>query len=118
MKILKLDKIPKLSTQNQLWAFYQHQFAGLNEQTPLAQTLGRPQFNAWLMSTRAKKFIILDDNEKISGLAIISSELRHDPLISIPYFRKHFRDKKVFHFPVIAVCRAFARRYSIRFWMN
>src|ERR1700733_15317308 len=99
MKILKLDKVLELRMQDQLWSFYQDQFASLNEQTPLAQTLGRPMFNCWLKSSRAKKFVVTGEGGEISGLAIISSELRHDPLISIPYFRKHFRDKRVFHFP-------------------
>jgi hypothetical protein len=111
MKIVKLDKILELRTQNELWSFYQGQFAALNEETPLAQTLGRQMFNAWLKSSRAKKFVVTGEGGEISGLAILSSELRHDPLISIPYFRKHFRDKKVFHFPVIAICREFARRH-------
>lgn len=111
MKILKLDKILKLGDQNELWSFYQDQFSALNQETPLSQTLGRPQFNSWLKSSRAKKFVVTDEAGAISGLAIISSELRHDPLISVPYFRKHFRDKKVFHFPVIAICRKFALRH-------
>ena len=111
MKIVKLDKILESGIQKRLWSFYQDQFAALNEQTPLSQTLGRPQFNIWLKSSRAKKFVVTGDGGEISGLAIISSELRHDPLISIPYFRKHFRDKRVFHFPVIAVCREFTRRH-------
>jgi hypothetical protein len=107
MKILKLDKILDLGMQNRLWSFYQDQFADLNEQTPLSQTLARPHFNSWLKSSRATKFVVIDDGGKISGFAIISSELRHDPLISIPYFRKHFWNKKVFHFPVIALTREF-----------
>lgn len=111
MKIDKLDKILEAKTQGLLWSFYQNQFASLNEQTPLAQTLSRPNFNSWLTSSRAKKFVVTDDGGEITGFAIISSELRHDPLISIPYFKKHFRDKKVFHFPVIAISREFAFRH-------
>jgi hypothetical protein len=108
MKILQLDKIPETRMQDRLWSFYQDQFAELNAETPLSQTLARSHFSSWLKSSRAKKFIITDDRGEITGFAIISSELRHDPLISIPYFKKHFCNKKVFHFPVIAIAREFA----------
>jgi hypothetical protein len=111
MKILKLDKILESTMRDRLWSFYQDQFADLNAQTPLSQTLARPHFNSWLKSSRAKKFVVTDSGGGISGFAIISSELRHDPLISIPYFKKHYRNKKVFHFPVIAISREFSLKH-------
>jgi hypothetical protein len=111
VKIQKLEKVLELKMQEQLWRFYHEQFTPLNEQTPLSQTLDRPRFNSWLKSSRAIKFIATNDNGEIGGLAIISSELRHDPLISIPYFKKHFYAKRVFHFPVIVVAREFAFKH-------
>jgi hypothetical protein len=110
MEIRKFDKILETDKQKQLWTFYQGQFAELNTQTPLSQTLARAHFNAWLKSSRAKKFVVIENGAEIRGLAVVSSDLRHDPLISIPYFKTHFSDRKIFHFPVIALARDFASR--------
>lgn len=111
MKIHRLKKILEPETHGRLWSFYQSQFADLNCQTPLSQTLGRRQFVSWLTSSRATKFLLNDEAGSLFGFAVVSSDLRHDPLISIPFFRKHFSEKRVFHFPVITINRAFARKY-------
>ena len=74
MKIDKLDKILEVNKQGLLWSFYQNQFAALNEQTPLAQTLSRPYFNSWLTSSRAKKFVVTDDGGEITGFRMLGGK--------------------------------------------
>jgi hypothetical protein len=105
MIIQRLDKVLDPQKQDELWQFYHNLFEPLNEQTPLAQSLDRPRFISWMKSSRAAKIIATNGTGEVTGLAIISSDLRHDPLISIPYFKKHFAGKQVFHIPVIAVPR-------------
>lgn len=56
---------------------------------------------AWLISSRAAKYVAREKGE-IVGLAVVSSDLRHDPLISRPYFQKHFPRQRVYHCPAIA----------------
>ena len=108
MTIQQHDKILDAQKQNELWIFYHELFAPVNENSPLAQSLDRRRFMSWMKSSRASKFLATDENGKLIGLAIISSDLRHDPLISIPYFKKHFPRRRIFHTPVIAVPRELA----------
>lgn len=96
---------------DRLWRFYKESLRELNEASPLAQTLDKTMFRRWLKSKQAVKLFIEEQGE-IVAFAIVSGNLRHDSLISIPYFRKHFPKRRIFHFPLIAIDPVFRKTNS------
>ncbi len=110
MEIERHLKILDPELQEKLWNFYHDIFKELNKRTPLAQTLDKPRFRSWLESSRAVKFIVQSEGE-IKAFAIVSRDLRHDPLISREYWQGQFPGKRLFHFPAIAITPEFRREY-------
>lgn len=106
MEIERILKITDSNLRNGLWDFYHRLFSELNASTPLSQTLDRPRFRSWLESTRAVKLVVREAGV-IHAFAIVSGDLRHDPLISIPYWKRVQPGRKVYHFPVIAISESF-----------
>lgn len=98
----KDSKILDPSEREELWKFYQDFLGPLNEKSPLAQTLGKVRFMSWLSSSRALKYT-LRENGQLMGLLIVSGDLRHDPLISRSYFRKHYLGRRIYHCPAIVI---------------
>lgn len=111
MEIERHQKIVNPEFQERLWDFYHTMFAELNRLCPLAQTLDQPMFQSWLTSSDAMKFVVQDDN-KIKAFAVVSSDLRHDPLISIPYWEENYPGKTVYHFPAIAIAEDFRHTHT------
>jgi len=87
---------------SRLWKFYHDHFEVLNRATPLAQTLDKSMFRRWLKSPRATKLVIEQDDE-IVAFAVVSDDLRHDPLVSIEYFKTNYPNRRIFQFPAIAI---------------
>lgn len=111
MTIERLVKIVDPEFQQQLWDFYHTMFLELNKLTPLSQTLDKPRFRSWLKSSKAIKLVVRDGSQ-VKGFAIVSGDLRHDPLISIPYWKSVYPGKKIYHFPVIAISEEFRTEHS------
>jgi len=111
------SKILDREDREELWAFYQATLGPLNELSPLAQTLDKRRFMSWLSSSRAMKYTLREDGLLI-GLLIVSSDLRHDPLISRPYFEKHYPGKRIFHCPAIAIHPDWRDGRGIKFLAN
>jgi len=103
MRIEKLLTVTDDCLREELWCFYHTLFVPLNERTPLAQTLDRQVFELWLASPQATKLIVRNGQNAVAGLAVVSGDLRHDPLISRSFFEKHYPGRPVYHFPAIAL---------------
>lgn len=93
---------------NLFWRFYHEVFDPLNERTPLSQTLDREMFERWMASPQAIKFFVRSRGV-IKGLAILSSDLSHDPLISQPFFAKQYPGRRICHIPVLCISEEFRR---------
>jgi len=103
MMIEKLMVVTDACLREELWEFYHTLFTPLNECTPLAQTLDRQIFELWMASSQATKFVVRNDQNAVAGLAVVSGDMRHDPLISQAFFKKHYPGRPVYHFPAIAL---------------
>ncbi len=107
-QIKKMKVINDRELSRKLWDFYHTLFASLNERTPLAQSLDADMFNRWLLSELALKLFI-EEGSRIVAFAVVSEDLTHDPLLSIPFFTKNYPDKRVFQFPAIGIDEDFAK---------
>lgn len=108
MTIEKKLVVDDLELVNQFWYFYHEVFDPLNERTPLSQTLDREMFERWMASSQAIKFFVRSGGV-IKALAILSSDLSHDPLISQPFFAKQYPGRQIRHIPVLCISEEFRR---------
>lgn len=99
---IKKERLVREEWHNRLWEFYEKTLGPLNEDSPISQTFPQDTFCGWLVDEDVVKVIALDGDELV-GLGLISSDLSHDPLISIPYFERHFADRPIFHIPALSV---------------
>jgi len=93
--------------QEQLWQFYDEVFRPINEETPISQTFPKGDFLNFLASPRVVKFIIRGKTGQIVGLGMVTDEPWLDPLVSRPYFEKHFPDVPLRYIMALAVAPGF-----------
>jgi len=104
--MIKRYEIVGFRLERELWGFYHAVFADLNSSTPLSQSLDRVMFHVWMSDPRAIK-LVARINRKVVGFSVVSSVIEHDPLLSRPYFERHYPGVAVWQFPVIAIAREY-----------
>lgn len=88
-----------------LWQFYEETFQGVNESSPITQTLPKATFIDWLSNEKVIKLIAMAGIE-IKGLCFFTDQIHMDWLLSPAYFAKHYSDTRVFMVPVVAVTKS------------
>ncbi len=90
------------SEQERLWSFYEEIFRPINEETPITQSFPKKYFLEWLTNPRVFKFIARRDDQ-LAGFGAFTDNLDVEPLLSLPYFQKHYPDRPIMYCPVLAV---------------
>lgn len=89
-------------------SFYHRILDPLNAETPLSQVLDDDTFDTWMNSPDALKLFVLKEGS-VMALAVLSFDLSHDPLISQPFFAKHFPGRQICHIPAICIDEEFRK---------
>lgn len=108
----KID-VSGLLTGDQLttaWDFYHERFAKVDEDTPQRHLMTYAEFVDMCMgpdATKVEKWRVLDDEDRLIGLAVYTNDLEAWPLVSWRYFQKrwpvHYAERRIWYCGFVAV---------------
>jgi hypothetical protein len=90
MLIKVIDQITDEDLQETVWTLYQDAFEDLNTMAVQRHLMFREEFDEVMRDSRVHKYLALDDDGTLLGVATYTNELDAVPLISPPYFERHW----------------------------
>ena len=119
MVIKVVDQITARDFLEEAWELYSEAFRDLNSRAVQRHLMYRPEFDEVMHDQRVQKYLCLDDDGTLSGLATYTNDLTAVPLISPEYFARHwpehFKSNRIWYIGFVAVhpaaqgCEAFAQ---------
>lgn len=107
MVIKIVDQIDEPELLEQLWGLYQEAFADLNANAVQRHLMYWTEFDVVMRDARVQKYLSLDDDGTVLGVATYTNDLFAVPLISPPYFEKHwpahYAANKIWYIGFVAV---------------
>jgi hypothetical protein len=97
MVIKVVDQIDEPELLENLWGLYLEAFADLNANAVQRHLMYRPEFDDVMSDVRIQKYLSLDDDGTVLGVATYTNDLFAVPLISPPYFEKNWPDHYATH---------------------
>jgi hypothetical protein len=107
MVIKVLDQIRDDDLQETLWKMYLDAFDDLNTMAVQRHLMFREEFDEVMRDSRIQKYLALGDDGTVLGVATYTNELSAVPLISPPYFERHYPEhyaaKRIWYIGFVAV---------------
>jgi hypothetical protein len=90
MVIKVIDQITDEDLHETLWKMYLDAFEDLNTMAVQRHLMFRSEFDEVMLDSRIHKYLALDDDGAVLGVATYTNDLSAVPLISPPYFERHW----------------------------
>jgi hypothetical protein len=107
MLIKVIDRITDQALHETMWNMYRDAFEELNHLAVQRHLMFRPEFDAVMEDTRVDKYLALDDDGTICGVATYTNDLDAVPLIAPQYFERHWPEqysaRKIWYIGFVAV---------------
>jgi hypothetical protein len=107
MLITVIDQITDEELHEAVWKLYQDAFEDLNTMAVQRHLMYRDELDEVLRDSRVHKYLALDDDGTLCGIATYTNELEAVPLISPPYFERHwpehYASKRIWYIGFVAV---------------
>jgi hypothetical protein len=107
MLIKVIDQITDEELHEAVWKLYQDAFEDLNTMAVQRHLMYRDELDEVLRDSRVHKYLALDDDGTLCGIATYTNELEAVPLISPPYFERHwpehYASKRIWYIGFVAV---------------
>jgi hypothetical protein len=107
MLIKVIDQITDEDLHEAVWKLYQDAFEDLNTMAVQRHLMYRDEFDEVMRDSRVHKYLALDDDGTVCGIATYTNELEAVPLISPPYFERHwpehYASKRIWYIGFVAV---------------
>jgi len=107
MLIKVIDQITDEELHEAVWKLYQDAFEDLNTMAVQRHLMYRDEFVEVMHDSRVHKYLALDDDGTVCGIATYTNELDAVPLISPPYFERHwpehYASKRIWYIGFVAV---------------
>jgi hypothetical protein len=108
MTIKVFDDLPDILIDD-AWQLYHNAFQELNALAVQRHLMYRDEFDGVMRDTRVKKYLCLDDNGMLCGIASFTNHLDAVPLISPQYFQRrwpqHYAERRIWYVGFVAVHR-------------
>ena len=107
MLIKVIDRITDEDLQEALWTLYQDAFQELNTLAVQRHLMYRSEFDEVMRDSRVSKYLALQDDGTLCGVATYTNDLDAVPLISPRYFERHWPEhyaaRKIWYIGFVAV---------------
>ena len=107
MLIKVIDRITDEDLQEALWTLYQDAFQELNTMAVQRHLMYRSEFDEVMGDSRVSKYLALQDDGTLCGVATYTNDLDAVPLISPLYFERHWPEhyaaRKIWYIGFVAV---------------
>jgi hypothetical protein len=106
MSIKVIDAVHE-SLIEDAWKLYYEAFRELNAFAVQRHLMRRDEFDEVMLDTRVQKYLCLDDDGALCGLATYTNDLDAVPLISPQYFERrwprHYAERRIWYVCFVAV---------------
>jgi hypothetical protein len=107
MLIKVIDQITDEDLHEAVWTLYQDAFEELNTMAVQRHLMFRSEFDEVMRDSRVHKYLALEDDGTLLGIATYTNELEAVPLIAPQYFERHWPEhyaaKKIWYIGFVAV---------------
>jgi hypothetical protein len=107
MVIKIVDQVGDGELLESAWDLYEDAFRELNALAVQRHLMYRSEFDDVMRDTRVQKYLCVDDDSSLSGLATYTNDLRAVPLIAPEYFARRwpelYRQRKIWYCGFVAV---------------
>jgi hypothetical protein len=107
MLIKVIAQITDESLHEAVWKLYDDAFRELNTLAVQRHLMYRSEFDEVMRDSRIDKYLALDDDGTVCGIATYTNDLDALPLISPPYFEhhwpEHYAAKRIWYIGFVAV---------------
>jgi hypothetical protein len=107
MLVKVVDQITDVDLHEAVWTLYQDAFQELNTMAAQRHLMTKSEFDEVMLDNRIDKYLALDDDGTLCGVATYTNDLDAVPLISPPYFERHWPEqyaaKKIWYIGFVAV---------------
>src|SRR4051812_24693356 len=107
MLIKVIDQITDADLHEAVWKLYQDAFEELNTMAVQRHLMFRSEFDEVMSDSRVHKYLAMDDDGTLCGLATYTNDLDAVPLISPQYFERHWPEhyaaQKIWYIGFVAV---------------
>jgi hypothetical protein len=107
MLVKVMDQITDEDLHKAVWTLYEDAFADLRSLAVQRHLMYRSEFDEVMYDTRISKYLALDDDGTLCGIATYTNDLEAVPLIAPEYFERHWPDhyaaKKIWYIGFVAV---------------
>lgn len=108
MNVKTVDQV-QAELRDEAWTLYSEAFEELNALAVQRHLMHRNEFDDVMSDSRVQKYLCLDDDDTLRGLAIYTNDLDSMPLISPPYFERrwpeHYAERRIWYCGFVAVQR-------------
>jgi hypothetical protein len=119
MLIKVVDQVSEGEFLEDAWQLYAQAFRDLNSRAVQRHLMYRYEFDEVMHDERVQKYLCVDDDQTLLGLATYTNDLTAVPLIAPEYFERHwpdhYRSHRIWYIGFVAVhpeaqgCEAFAQ---------
>jgi hypothetical protein len=119
MLIKVVDQVSEGDFLEDAWQLYAQAFRDLNSRAVQRHLMYRYEFDEVMHDERVQKYLCVDDDQTLLGLATYTNDLTAVPLIAPEYFERHwpdhYRSHRIWYIGFVAVhpeaqgCEAFAQ---------
>jgi hypothetical protein len=107
MLVKVVDQITDEDLHEGVWTLYQDAFQELNTMAAQRHLMTKSEFDEVMLDTRIDKYLALDDDGTLCGVSTYTNDLDAVPLISPPYFERHWPEqyaaRKIWYIGFVAV---------------
>jgi len=107
MLVKVIDQITDGDLHETAWKLYEESFAELRSLAVQRHLMYREEFDEVMRDTRISKYLALDDDGTLVGIATYTNDLDAVPLIAPEYFARfwpeHYAAKKIWYIGFVAV---------------
>jgi hypothetical protein len=107
MLIKVIDQIIDETLHDEVWTLYQDAFNELNTMAVQRHMMFRSEFDEVMGDCRVDKYLALDDDGTVLGIATYTNDLDAVPLIAPAYFEhhwpEHYAARKIWYIGFVAV---------------
>jgi len=119
MLIKVVDQVSAVDFLEEAWDLYTEAFRDLNSRAVQRHLMYQSEFDEVMHDERVQKYLCLDDDGTLRGLATYTNDLSAVPLIAPEYFERHwpehYRSRRIWYIGFVAVhpeaqgCEAFTQ---------
>lgn len=101
--IYTLNVVDDCADVDEIWGLYERVFEPVNRQTPIMQSFAETEFRGFLANPAVTKILAIGEEGRVVGVALITTDLSHEPLLSPSFFEEHYQGRKLYYVLTIAI---------------